>query len=58
MNSDWSLPSGTLSHKTTAARKMATPHPIATAPKAKTKTKNSLDRDTPKRDNGKWYVTN
>ena len=27
-------------------------------PKAKTKAKNSLDRDTPKRDNGKCYVTN
>ena len=26
--------------------------------KAKTKTKNSLDRETQKRDNGKWCVTN
>ena len=26
--------------------------------KAKTKAKNSLDRDTQKRDNGKCYVTN
>ena len=26
--------------------------------KAKTRVKNSLDSETQKRDNGKWYVTN
>ncbi len=56
MSNDWFLPSGTLSHKNAAV--LTTLYLRATAPKAKTKTKNSLDRNTPKRDNGECYVTN
>jgi hypothetical protein len=46
-------------HITAATRKMVILYMKSDGPKnAKTKAKNSLDSETQKRDNGKWYVTN
>jgi len=55
MSNDWSLPSETLSGMRAQRGHV---HLIAPAPKAKTKTKNSLDSNTLKRDNEKCYVSN
>ena len=45
-------------HSTAATRDGYTIYDSDGPKKAKTKAKNSLDSETQKRDNGKWYVTN